>query len=362
MEIERGFVSPYFVKNQETQTCELESPRVLVTDRKIGNMNEIVPVLEGLVQSKEPLLIIADDVTGEALSSLVLNKMRGVLDVCAIKSPGFGDRRRGYLEDIATITGGTFITEQLGLTLDQVTMDMLGTAERVAVTKERTTMISTGKHEDAVAERIKSIRAEIADTESEFDKEKGEERIAKLGGAIGRIKVGAATETELKDKKLRYEDALNSVKSAMNDGIVPGGGATLVYLLRKQDEIAATMEDEDERLAVDILFRAMTWPVVQIAHNAGSEGSIVLEKVKNQEFGYGWNAANDKYGDLLEMGVIDPATVTMQAILNSCSIAASVLTTSALITEEPEEEGAGGMDDGMGGGMGGGMPGMPGMM
>lgn len=347
MEIERGYISPYFVKNQETQTCELESPRVLVTDRKIGNMNDLVPLLEGLVQSKEPLLIIADDVTGEALSSLVLNKMRGVLDVCAIKSPGFGDRRRGYLEDIAVLTGATFITEQLGLSLDQATMEMLGKAERVAVSKERTTMISTGKHEAEVAERITAIKAEKETTDSEFDREKCEERIAKLGGAIGRIKVGAATETELKDKKLRYEDALNSVKSAMNDGIVPGGGSTLVYLLRTKDKLTNLIEDEDEKLAVDILYRAMTYPIIQIAENAGTEGALVLEKVKDQEFGFGWNAATDCYGDLLELGVIDPSTVTMQAILNSCSIAASVLTTSALITEVPEED-----DGGMGPGMG----------
>merc|ERR1719263_2597309 len=357
MEIERGFISPYFVKNQEAQTCELESPRVLITDRKIGNMNELVPVLEGLVQSKEPLLIIADDVTGEALSSLVLNKMRGVLDVCAIKSPGFGDRRRGYLEDIAVLTGATFITEQLGLSLDQATMEMLGQAERVAVSKERTTMISTGKHEAEVAERIKAIKAEKETTDSEFDREKCEERIAKLGGAIGRIKVGAATETELKDKKLRYEDALNSVKSAMNDGIVPGGGSTLVYCLRYEDEIRNQLEEGDERLAADLLFRAIQAPIMQIAENAGKEGAVVLEAVKNKDFGFGWNAATDSYEDLLESGVIDPATVTTQAVLNSCSIAASVLTTSALITEVPEKEDAmgamgPGMDDGMGG-MGG---------
>jgi chaperonin GroEL len=348
MEIERGYISPYFVKNQETQTCELEAPRILVTDRKIGNMNDVVPLLEGLVQSKEPLLIIADDVSGEALSSLVLNKMRGVLDVCAIKSPGFGDRRRGYLEDVAVLTGATFITEQLGLSLDQATMEMLGKAERVAVTKERTTMISTGKHAAEVEERIAAIKVEKETTDSEFDREKCEERIAKLGGAIGRIKVGAATETELKDKKLRYEDALNSVKSAMNDGIVPGGGATLVYLLRTKEKLQALIEDEDEKLAVDILYRAMTYPIIQIAENAGSEGALVLEKVKDQKFGFGWNAATDSYEDLLETGVIDPSTVTMQAILNSCSIAASVLTTSALITEVPQED----PNDGMGGGMG----------
>ncbi|KAL1525899.1 hypothetical protein AB1Y20_020727 [Prymnesium parvum] len=374
MEIERGYISPYFVQNQELQTCEFNNPKILITDRKISNMNELVPLLEGLIKTKEPLLIIAEDVTGEALSSLVLNKMRGVLDVCAIKSPGFGNRRAGYLEDIATLTGGTFVTEQLGLSLETVTMDMLGTASRVSVSKERCTMIATGQHNDAVAERIKKIRAEFEDSDSEFDKEKAEERIAKLGGAIGRIKVGAATETELKDKKLRYEDALNSVKAAMKEGIVPGGGATLVYMLRTKDKILAAMEDEDERFAVDILFRAITAPIMQIAENSGIEGAIILERVQDKEFGFGWNAATGVYENLLESGVIDPATVTqqertpaasrlprlatdppshrVQAVLNACSIAASVLTTSALITEIKEKEDVM-MDDGMGGMPGG---------
>jgi chaperonin GroEL len=338
MELDRGFVSPYFVTNQEAQTCEMDSPRVLVTDRKISNMNELVPLLEGLVQSKEPLLIIADDVTGEALSSLVLNKMRGVLDVCAIKSPGFGDRRRGYLEDIAVLTGGTFITEQLGLSLEGMTPEMLGRAERIAVSKDRTTMISTGKHAEEVAERIEVIKNESDNTDSEFDKEKCKERIAKLGGAIGRIKVGAATETELKDKKLRYEDALNSVKAAMEEGIVPGGGACLVYLQRTKEKVLATMNDDDERLAVELLYRAIEAPIIQIADNAGVEGAVVLERVRDEEFGFGYNAATGSYEDLLESGVIDPATVTQQAVLNSCSIAASVITTSALITEIPEPD------------------------
>lgn len=353
MEIERGFISPYFVKNQETQTCEMDSPRILVTDRKINNMNELVPVLESLVQSKEPLLIIADDVTGEALSSLVLNKMRGVLDVCAIKSPGFGDRRRGYLEDIAVLTGATFVTEQLGLSLETMTNEMLGKAARISVSKERTTMIATGDHSDEVAERIKVIKAELELTDSEFDKEKCQERVAKLGGAIGRIKVGAATETELKDKKLRYEDALNSVKAAMDEGVVPGGGATLVYMLRTRAKVLAsfTEDEEDERLAVDLLYKAITAPLMQIAENAGTEGAVVLERVKDQEFGFGWNAATSSYEDLLESGVIDPATVTQQAVLNSASIAASIITTSALITEIKEDESdlVGGVDDGMGG-------------
>merc|ERR1711871_1188292 len=277
--------------------------------------------------------------------------MRGVLDVCAIKAPGFGDRRRGYLEDIAILTGATFITEQLGLDLESMTDEMLGTAARVSVAKERTTMIATGEHTEEVAERIKVIKAEAEQTESEFDKEKAAERVAKLGGAIGRIKVGAATETELKDKKLRYEDALNSVKAAMDEGIVPGGGSTLVYLLRTKEKVLAAMQDEDERLAVDLLYRAITAPLMQIAENAGTEGAVVLERVKGQEFGFGWNAATGVYENLLESGVIDPATVTQQAVLNSASIAASVITTSALITEVKEKElpyGMG-MDDGMGG-------------
>ena len=300
----------------------------------------------------QPLLIIADDVTGEALSSLVLNKMRGVLDICAIKSPGFGDRRRGYLEDIATLTGATFVTEQLGLSLETMTDQMLGKASRVSVSKERTTMIATGAHSDEVAERIKVIKAEADVTDSEFDREKCQERIAKLGGAIGRIKVGAATETELKDKKLRYEDALNSVKAAMDEGIVPGGGSTLVYLLRTREKVLATMEDDDERLAVELLYRAITAPIMQIAENAGTEGAVVLERVKGHAFGFGWNAATGEYENLLDSGVIDPATVTQQAVLNSASIAASVITTSALITEvkvKTDPLAMGGIDDGMGG-------------
>jgi len=355
MELDRGYISGYFVSNQELQACQMERPRVLVTDKKINFMNELVGVLEPLVKSREPLLIIADDVQGEALQSLVLNSMRGVLDVCAIKSPGFGNRRTGYLEDIATTTGATFITEQLGLSLKEMTVDMLGTAERVSITKERTTMISTGKHSDEVNERIEVLKADMAATDSDFDQEKLQERIAKLGGAIGRIKVGAATETELKDKKLRYEDALNSVKAAMEEGIVPGGGACLVYLSRKKEEIAAQMDNDEQKLAVDILFRAIEAPIIQIGDNAGVDGAVVLEEVKGKDFGYGYNAATDEYEDLLKAGVIDPALVTMEALINSSSIASSVITTSALITEIPEEEPMMGMPGGDP--YGGGMPG-----
>jgi chaperonin GroEL len=359
MELDRGYISPYFVTNEEAQTCEMESPRILITDRKINSMNEMVPVLEGLVESKEPLLIIATDVAGEALSSLVLNKMRGVLEVCAIKSPGFGERQRGYLEDIAVLTGATFITEQLGLSLETATPEMLGKAARISISKERTTLIATGEHAKEVAERIAVVKAEAEQSDSEFDKEKCVERVAKLGGAIGRIKVGAATETELKDKKLRYEDALNSVKAAMAEGIVPGGGAALVYLLRTKEKIMEStytvdttdpvtnrtetarvkiFTNPDERLAVDLLFRAITAPIMQIADNAGTEGAIVLEKVRGREFGFGWNAATDSYEDLLESGVIDPATVTREAVLNSVSIASSILTTEAIICDVNDDK------------------------
>merc|ERR1740125_58893 len=221
--------------------------------------------------------------------------MRGVLDVCAIRAPGFGERRKAYLEDIAILTGATYMAEEVGLTLENISIDKLGKANRVVVAKEACTIISEESNQEAVTKRIDLIRRQIENTDSEFDKEKGEERIARLGGAIGRIKVGAATETELKDKKLRYEDALNSVKSAMNDGIVPGGGSTLVYLLRTKEKLQAMIEDEDEKLAVDILYRAMTYPIIQIAENAGSEGALVLEKVKDQKFGWGWNAATGEY-------------------------------------------------------------------
>jgi chaperonin GroEL len=350
MEIDRGFFSPYFINNQEAQTCEMDSPRVLVTDRKLASMKEITPLLESFVKSREPLLIIAEDVTGDALSSLVLNSMRGVLNVCAIRPPSFGERRKQYMEDIATVTGATFVTEQLGLTLDGITDEMLGKAAKVASSKERTTLIADGLHSDAVGVRIKQIRKQAEISDSDFDKEKAEERVAKLGGSIGRIKVGAATETELKDKKLRYEDALNSVKAAMRDGIVPGGGSTLVYCLRFKEEIAEQMATEDEKLAVDVLFRAIQYPIQQIAENAGIDGAVVLANVEGKDWGYGWNAAIGEYGDLMEMGVIDPATVTQQAIINSCSIAGSLLTTGGLITLVPEKENMAeqaGMDDGL---------------
>ncbi len=279
--IDRGYVSPYLVKDQERQISELNNPRILVTDAKIDNVNEIVPILEQLVKSKEPIFIVAEDVTGEALSALVVNKMRGVLDVVAIKAPGFGMRRKEYLQDIAIATGATYIAEEVGITLDSVTLDMLGTCERVVAAKEQTTIVTDGKQAEAIEARIKQIRVGAENADTDFDREKATERIAALGGGIARIKVGAATETELKDKKLRYEDALNSVDSARELGIVPGGGATLAHLQQTmEEEILNAMENDDERVGAGILIKALSAPCMQVAENAGIEGAVVLSKVQ----------------------------------------------------------------------------------
>ena len=279
--IDRGYISPYMVKDQERQISELVNPRVLVTDAKVENVNDLVPILEQMVKSKDPLLIVAEDVTGEALSALVVNKMRGVLDVVAIKAPGFGNRRREYTQDIAIATGASFVAEELGITLESVTLDMLGTADRVVVAKEMTTIVTDGKQQDSIDARIAQLRKEAENAETDFDREKCTERIAALGGGIARIKVGAATETELKDKKLRYEDALNSVDSARELGIVPGGGSTLAHLRDiMEKEILENMDSEDEKQGAMILLKAMAAPCMQVAENAGIEGAVVLAKVQ----------------------------------------------------------------------------------
>ncbi|KAK7241519.1 voltage-gated potassium channel [Aureococcus anophagefferens] len=335
--IDRGYVSPYFVNDQERQLCEMLDPKILVTDQKIENVNDLIPLLEACVKTKERLVIIAEDVVGEALSALVVNKMRGVLDVVAIKAPGFGTRRKDLLQDIAIATGATYVAQEVGVALDTVTPEMLGTCERIVVGKEETTIITDGKQADAMEKRIAQIKLEAENTDSMFDKEKAEERVAALGGGIARIKVGAATETELKDKKLRYEDALNAVKSALKMGILPGGGSTLSYLLRKRDDIAGAMDDEDERRGADIVFNSLAAPVCQIAKNAGLEGQVVLSKVEGKPFGFGYNAATGEYCDLFEAGVVDSAQVTLSALENSASIAGLVLTTEALIHEIPVE-------------------------
>jgi len=337
MELDRGYISPYFVKDMERQIVEQINARVLVTDKKITTVQELVPLLEMVVKSKEPLLIIAEDITGEALSTLVVNKMRGVLDVCAIRAPGFGERRKAYLEDIAILTGATYMAEEVGLTLENISIDKLGKANRVVVAKEACTIISEESNQEAVNKRIDLIRRQIENTDSEFDKEKGEERIARLGGGIARIKVGAATETELKDKKLRYEDAINSTKAAIELGITPGGGSTLLNLIKLIPSIQESFTDEEEKLGASIIAKACEAPILQIAKNCGKEGEVVLDRCKNLEFGMGYNAATDSYEDLFENGVVDPVKVTCWALENSCSIASMVLTTEALIVEIPEK-------------------------
>jgi len=340
--IDRGFVSPYLVKDQERQVAEMVNPRILVTDAKIDNVNEVVPLLEQLVKSKEPVFIVAEDITGEALSALVVNKMRGVLDVVAIKAPGFGMRRKEYLQDIAIATGSTFVAEEVGITLDSVTMDMLGTADRVVVAKEVTTIVTDGNQQGAIDARIAQIRREVEGSDNEFDIEKSRERVAALGGGIARIKVGAATETELKDKKLRYEDALNSVDSARELGIVPGGGACLAHLqISLKDKIVEAMDGEDEVQGANILIRALSAPCMQVGENAGVEGAVVLSKVQSMSidkgFGHGWDARTMTYCNLFDKGIIDPAKVTINAIENSASVAGLVLTTECLVTEIPKK-------------------------
>lgn len=346
MELDRGYISPYFVKDQERQVASMARPRVLITDQKISAVKDLVNLLEGIVKTKEPLVIVCDDLTGEALSTMVVNKMRGVLDIVAIKSPGFGERRKAYLEDIAVVTGGTFICSDLGMQLSDVKMEDLGMAERIVVGKETTTIISTGEFEDAVKRRIDQIQSELDASDSTFDQEKLEERRARLGGGVARILIGAATETELKDKKLRCEDALNATKAAMEEGILPGGGSALAHLADSVPEFAATLEDEDERVGAGIVQAAISSPLRQICFNAGIEGQIVLEKVRGMDFAGGYNAATDTYEDLLESGVLDPAKVTCWALENAASVAGLILTTECLVVEIPEATPAAG--DGMG--------------
>lgn len=342
LSVDRGFLSPYFVKDAERQVCEMSNPRVLVTDKKLAAVSDLIPVLEQLVRTKEPLFIVAEDVTGEALSALVVNKLRGVLDVVAIKAPSFGDRRKAYLQDIAIATGATYIADEVGISMESVTLDMLGRADRVVVGKDSSTIITDAANKDALLKRIAQIRAEAEATDNKFDKEKAAERVAALGGGIARIKVGAATETELKDKKLRYEDALNSVKSAIEMGVVPGGGACMLNLHcdedLKQSILSECGEDEDYRLGVEIMFRSLPAPMKQIAKNAGLEGEVVVEKCRGKPYGFGYNAATGVYEDLLETGVLDPAKVTINALENAASIASLVLTTEVLITEIPKKE------------------------
>ncbi len=336
MEIDRGYISPYLVTDQERMVAEYESVRLLITDKKISAVADLVPLLEKMSRVGQPLLIIAEDVEGEALATLVVNKMRGVLNVCAIKAPSFGDRRKAMLEDIAILTNGQFLSEDLGFKLDQVQVDMLGTARRVTVSKDKTVIVADQNTQTQVQQRIAQIRQQLAETDSEYDREKLQERIAKLAGGVAVIKVGAATETELKEKKLRIEDALHATRAAVEEGIIPGGGATLVHLAKQLPTLAQSLADPEMKTGVDIVARALSYPLRQIATNSGANGAIVVEKVRQMELPMGYNALTDTYEDLIAAGIIDPVKVTRTALENAASVASMFLTTEALVVEKPE--------------------------
>ncbi|WP_071142967.1 chaperonin GroEL [Acidaminococcus timonensis] len=352
MQFDRGYISPYMVTDPDKMEAVMSNPYVFITDRKITLINDIMPVLEKVVQQGRELLIIAEDVEGEALATLVVNRLRGTFKAVAVKAPGFGDRRKAMLQDIATLTGATVISEEVGRKLDSATLADLGTAGQVRVTKDMTTIVDGGGDKQAVADRIASIRAQIPATTSQFDKEKLQERLAKLSGGVAVIKVGAATETELKDKKLRIEDALNATRAAVAEGIVAGGGTALLQVQPVLDKLEAEAEG-DEKTGIDIVRRAIEAPVRQIASNAGLEGAVIVEGVKKAAKGTGFNAATEQYVDMIKAGIVDPCKVTRSALQNAASIASMILTTEAVVADKPAEKPAAGAPA-----MGGGMPGM----
>ena len=352
MQFDKGYISPYMVTDQERMEAVLEDPYILIANQKIGSVRDILPILEQTIQSGKPLLIIAEDVEGETLATLVVNKLRGTFTGVAVKAPGFGDRRKRMLEDITILTGGEVITEEMGLKLENTQISQLGRARRVVVTKDTTTIVDGAGDADAIKGRINQIKAEIENTDSDFDREKLQERLAKLSGGVAVVKVGAATETEMKEKKHRVEDALQATRAALEEGIVPGGG---VALLRASDAVKPdAYEDDDERTGARIVLRALEEPLRQISENAGLEGSVVVNDVRKAKKGQGLNAATGQIVDLVAEGIIDPAMVTRSALQNAASIAKNILTTEAIVAEVPEKDG--------GGGMGGGMPDMGGMM
>ncbi len=333
MQFDRGYLSQYMVTDNEKMVADLENPYILITDKKISNIQEILPLLESILQSSRPLLIIADDVDGEALPTLVLNKIRGTFNVVAVKAPGFGDRRKAMLEDIAILTGGTVITEDLGLELKDATIEALGQAAKVSVDKDSTVIVEGAGNPEAIANRVAVIKSQIETTTSEFDREKLQERLAKLSGGVAVIKVGAATETELKEMKLRIEDALNATRAAVEEGIVAGGGTALVNVI---SAVAALELEGDEATGRNIVLRSLEEPVRQIAHNAGYEGSIVIDRLKNAELGTGFNAATGEWVNMIEAGIIDPVKVSRSALQNAASVASLILTTEAVVANKPE--------------------------
>lgn len=348
MQFDRGYLSQYMVTDNDKMEANLENPYILITDKKISNIQDILPLLEQILQQGRPLLIIAEDVDGEALPTLVLNKLRGTFNVAAVKAPGFGDRRKAMLEDIAILTGGTVITEDLGLELKDTTVEQLGHASKVAITKDATTIVEGAGSTDTISQRVALLRAQAEETTSEFDKEKLQERIAKLAGGVAVIRVGAATETELRERKLRIEDALNAARAAVEEGIIAGGGTAYINVQSKVAEIEAT---GDVATGVKIVVRALEEPIRQIAANAGMEGSVIVEKMKTAEPGVGYNAATNEWVNMIEAGITDPTKVTRSALQNAASVAALLLTTEAVVADHPEPAApaAPGMDPGMGG-------------
>ncbi len=352
MQFDKGYISPYMVTDQDRMEATLEDPYILIANQKIGSVRDVLPVLEAVIQSGKPLLIIAEDVEGESLATLVVNKLRGTFTGVAVKAPGFGDRRKRMLEDIAILTSAEVITEEMGLKLENTQLSQLGRARRVVVAKDNTTIVDGAGDAEAIKGRINQIKGEIENTDSDFDREKLQERLAKLSGGVAVVKVGAATETEMKEKKHRVEDALQATRAALEEGIVPGGG---VALLQASKAVTTAGEDDDEKTGARIVLRALEEPLRQLAENAGLEGSVVVNDVRKAKNGQGLNAATNEIVDLVAAGVIDPAMVTRSALQNAASIAKNILTTEAIVAEVPEKEGAGGMP-------GGGMPDMGGMM
>ncbi|MGB3293794.1 MAG: chaperonin GroEL [Phormidesmis sp.] len=347
MRFDKGYISPYFVTDAERMEAVFDEPQILITDKKIALVQDLVPVLEQVARAGRPLLIISEDIEKEALATLVVNRLRGVLNVAAVKAPGFGDRRKSMLEDIATLTGGTLITEDAGLKLDTVTLDQLGSARRVTITKDSTTLVAEG-NEAAVKSRCDQIRRQIDESDSSYDKEKLQERLAKLSGGVAVIKVGAATETEMKDRKLRLEDAINATKAAVEEGIVPGGGTTLAHLSPGLVEWANSTLDGEELIGAMIVTRALSSPLRRIAENAGQNGAVIAERVKEKDASIGYNAATNEFVNMLEAGIVDPAKVTRSALQNAASIAGMVLTTECIVVDMPEGDsapGGGGMGD-----------------
>ena len=333
MSFDRGYMSQYMVTDNDKMEADLDNPYILITDKKISNIQDILPLLQSVVQQGRALLIIADDITGEALPTLVLNKIRGTFNVCAVKAPGFGDRRKAQLQDIAVLTGGTVISDDLGMNLKDVTIDQLGQANKVTVTKDATTIVDGSGAKEAIAERVDQIKQAIAKTTSDFDKDKLQERLAKLSGGVAVVKVGAATETELKEKKYRIEDALNATRAAVQEGFVPGGGTALVNVIPALEKVEAS---GDELTGVNIVKAALEAPVRQIAENAGVEGSVIVNELKGQKEGVGYNAADDKFEDMVEAGIVDPTMVTRSALQNAASVSALLLTTEAVVADKPD--------------------------